>query len=454
MNSLIILFLSYIIPLKQINLTQYELESIKYLPTYSNKIDIIKDKNNLTKCIAKTDLKINQTIFAFEKSEILSSESCYYPNKTELITNISVFIKEDIITQKKFILTSCLFFIIDNYYNEKALKNIKKKTIDLVKILPLTSYKRAQFTFSNKEVKEYLITARNFDYEESYHLQLVGDLLFDNYISNQTKNSLFGSLFYFVDQHSFFVNNQIIIVPYLDICNIYPHYLKSPNKNYTNSTRIMEFNDKILVKVKRTFLKNEQFLFGYNHSYDNEELFSKNGMYIKNNNYDKHRIMKKYEYENSYMSDKVLKYLRSHHLNPKDFAYSQEKNGHQLLFKFDILKEKISDLNFRFGLFYYSWFKMENNNKNVTFNQTSKLASFFLIKLIYDDCLEIESKMGTHYIDYLFNTQFEDSKKRKKFKEFNLETLNLLHKNIDYLSPHLITVLWKDIMSFKSNYLK
>ena len=177
-------------------------------------------------------------------------------------------------------------------------------------------------------------------------------------------------------------------------------------------------------------------------------------MYIKNNNYDKHRIMKKYEYENSYMSDKVLKYLRSHHLNPKDFAYSQEKNGHQLLFKFDILKEKISDLNFRFGLFYYSWFKMENNNKNVTFNQTSKLASFFLIKLIYDDCLEIESKMGTHYIDYLFNTQFEDSKKRKKFKEFNLETLNLLHKNIDYLSPHLITVLWKDIMSFKSNYLK
>ena len=100
MNSLIILFLSYIIPLKQINLTQYELESIKYLPTYSNKIDIIKDKNNLTKCIAKTDLKINQTIFSFEKSEILSSESCYYPNKTELITNISVFIKEDIITQK------------------------------------------------------------------------------------------------------------------------------------------------------------------------------------------------------------------------------------------------------------------------------------------------------------------------------------------------------------------
>ena len=117
-------------------------------------------------------------------------------------------------------------------------------------------------------------------------------------------------MFYFVDQHSFFVNNHIIIVPYLDICSIYPHYLKSPNKNYTNSTRIMEFNDKILVKVKRTFLKNEQFLFGYNHSYDNEELFSKNGFYLKNNHYDKHRIMKKFDYTKNYMSDGVLHFLR------------------------------------------------------------------------------------------------------------------------------------------------
>ena len=123
----ILIFISFIIPLKLKILTQYELDSIKNLPTYSNTINVIKDNNNQTKCIAKTNLNINQTIFTFEKEEILSSESCYYPNKTELINNINNVIKDDIIIQKQFILTSCLFFILDNFYDEKALKDVKKK---------------------------------------------------------------------------------------------------------------------------------------------------------------------------------------------------------------------------------------------------------------------------------------------------------------------------------------
>ena len=114
----ILIFISFIIPLKLKILTQYELDSIKNLPTYSNTINVIKDNNNQTKCIAKTDLNI----FAFEKEEILSSESFYYPNKTELIKNINNVIKDDIIIQKQFILTSCLFFILDNFYEQRFFK--------------------------------------------------------------------------------------------------------------------------------------------------------------------------------------------------------------------------------------------------------------------------------------------------------------------------------------------
>ena len=117
-----LIFIYFIIPLKLKILTQYELDSIKNLPTYSNTINVIKDNNNQTKCIAKTDLNINQTIFTFEKEEILSSESCYYPNKTELIKNINNVIKDDIIIQKQFILTSCLFFILDNFYEQRFFK--------------------------------------------------------------------------------------------------------------------------------------------------------------------------------------------------------------------------------------------------------------------------------------------------------------------------------------------
>ena len=449
-----LIFIYFIIPLKLKILTQYELDSIKNLPTYSNTINVIKENNNQTKCIAKTDLNINQTIFTFEKEEILSSESCYYPNKTELINNINNVIKDDIIIQKQFILTSCLFFILDNFYDEKALKDVKKKTKDLVKMLPLKDYEKTQFMFNNEEVNEYLITARNFDYDEIYNIELVGDLIFENYISNTTKILLFGSLYYYVEQHSFFMNNNSFILPYLDICNIFPHYLNIPNKNYTNSTSIIEFNDKILVKVKRNFLKNEQFLFGYNHSYDNEELFSKNGFYLKNNPYDKHRIMKKFDYTKNYMSDGVLHFLRRHNLNPSELAYSQEENGHQLFFEFDILNEKISDLNFRFGLLYYSWYRMENNQENVKFKHIAKQAFIFLMKLIYDDFTEIESRMEKHYIEYLFNTQIEKEKRIKYIKKFNLETLNLLFKNINYLFPDLVKASWSDIIAFKNNYTK
>ncbi len=113
-----LIFISVIIPLKLKILTQYELDWIKNLPTYSNTINVIKDINNQTKCISKIDLNI----FAFEKEEILSSESFYYPNKTELIKNINNVIKDNIIIQNQFILTSCLFFILDNFYEQRFFK--------------------------------------------------------------------------------------------------------------------------------------------------------------------------------------------------------------------------------------------------------------------------------------------------------------------------------------------
>lgn len=79
---------------------------------------------------------------------------------------------------------------------------------------------------------------------------------------------------------------------------------------------------------------------------------------------------------------------------------------------------------------------------------------FFLMKLIYDVFMEIESRMDKQYIDYLFNTQFEKEKRIKYIKKFNLETLHLLFKNINYLFPDLVKASWSDIIAFKNNYTK
>ena len=41
----------------------------------------------------------------------------------------------------------------------------------------------------------------------------------------------------------------------------------------------------------------------------------------------------------------------------------------------------------------------------------------------------------------------------KIIKEFNLETCNLLFKNINYLYPDLINISWKEIEHYKDKYI-
>ena len=36
-----------------------------------------------------------------------------------------------------------------------------------------------------------------------------------------------------------------------------------------------------ILDTKRSFEQNEHFLFGFNHTYDNEEMLSKNGIFFK-----------------------------------------------------------------------------------------------------------------------------------------------------------------------------
>ena len=235
--------LTFLKSIKTYYISKYELDSIEKLSRSGSKIQVLKGKTNKTKCIAKQDLKINDTILTFEKSDVLTSETCYFPNKTGLIYNITYIVKDDIIEREEFILTSCLFYIIENYYNETALKNINPKIKELVKSLPYKKYEFTQFNFSDEETNEYLISARNYYYEKAYHIELIGDLVFDEFSTNKTRYSLFGSLLYYIDQHSFFIEENIVLIPYFDICNIYPHYLTIPNNNFTNSTEIIEFED-------------------------------------------------------------------------------------------------------------------------------------------------------------------------------------------------------------------
>ena len=56
-------------------------------------------------------------------------------------------------------------------------------------------------------------------------------------------------------------------------------------------------------------------------------------------------------------------------------------------------------------------------------------------------------------MEYLFATQYEKDKRRKIFRKFNLEILNLMFKNINFVYSDLIRNSWKEIDNYKSKYI-
>ena len=449
----IIIFIYLTIIITSIELSEYEKDSINNLPKHGNKITITTS-NNIPKCITTTNIEENETIFIFKKDEILSSETCYYPNKEQLIKNISSIFQEEILFREQFILSSCLLYIIDNYYNKEKLLNINNNIIELVKKLPIKNYEKAQFSLTDEEMNEYLITARNYYYEQDYNATLIGEKIFIDYNTNNTKKLLFGSLYYYIEQRSFFINNKIILIPYYDICNIFPYYLTKENNNYINITNLIEKDDKYILNIKKNFNQNEHFLFGFNHTYDNEEMLSKNGIFFKNNKYDFHRIMKIFKYQTRKQSDDVIEYLIKHNLDPNLLFYSQEEdNGHEIFYEFDLLSQKLSPLVFKFGLLYYTWLNVELKKKKVNNLFIEKQIYLFFLQLSYNEMKKIEDKSEVNFKDYLFSVQFETKNITQYIKKFNLEKMNILFKNVNFVFDNLMRNSFFHIEMFKNKYV-
>ena len=87
----------------------YTLAATKILEKYSKRITGVQGKTNKTKCYAKTDIKVNDTIFKYDKKEILSSETCFHPQKEEIFKNATSY-TNDTYEQNKMLL------VILNYY--------------------------------------------------------------------------------------------------------------------------------------------------------------------------------------------------------------------------------------------------------------------------------------------------------------------------------------------------
>ena len=438
-------------------LNDYFNESIDNLPKYSkNNILVLKGKKNHTKCIAGKFLSENETIFKYKNSDVLSSEYCFYPNKSGLIYNITYITnrKNDTIKKTRYILTFCIYYLLTNDKINKDIFPMKK----LVELLPIEDNKNNEAFLEDKALNELILTGKSFNHQELSDLIQIGQIIFfDVYKFTKPTFKLYTHIYYYVLRHTYYINGQSVLFPYMDVCNIYPLYLNIPNKNFTNSTKLEYDGENFIFKVTREFRINEQYLFGYpNQTYSNDELMEKNGIFIKNNKYDLYSLKHVFNFEQNSLSKELLDYLKEKNFNVNELKYIIDKNGTKLFLTFFLNYNEISKNVFRFGIMYFNWLKTKiskKKEKNI-FQIIVKQTYLFYWNLIRNEFKRLFIFIkGNNLRNYILDYSNENNKKIKYLKEFNLERINTLYKNYDFIYEPLLKNSWKRLENIKNRYI-
>lgn len=425
--------------------------AINSINKYSKRIAGVKGKTNKTKCYTKTDIKINDTLFKYDKQDILSSETCFHPKKTEVLKNISAY-TNDTYEQNKMLLAFCIYYVLLD--PEFAIQIPKTEKFHILS-LPIEEVKHSEKLFDYPDLNEFLIAGKGYYIEESDRIEKIIDRNLDIQDRYNEYFKLYSKIYYYITTHSFNINGKAIILPFMEICDIVPYYLTKPDDNYTNSSFVEEEGNKILVKSARNFKQSEQYLFSFNVSLDNDQLMLKHGIFVHDNIYDKFTFNKLFSYEHNYETDELFHNLKRHNLDPNIFDYKRENLGHDGWYKFSFIANKTSDLLYRFGIIYFNWWKTHSNDKNTQFRHIAKQALTLIVRMIYDEFKEIKERMEVSYDEYLLKTQEDKTltELNRKLRHFNIEKIHLLNKNVNYLYKDLVLLNYNEIKQKKDKYV-
>ena len=428
----------------------YDYLATNSLNKYTKKIAAVQGRTNKTKCYTKVDIKVNDTLFKYDKKDIISSETCFYSQKNEIFENLTIF-TNDTYQQNKILLSFCIYYTFLNRENNK-LSEIQKMYI---LNLPIQKVKHSELFFTDEDLNEFLIAGTAYNKTEP---ELINKII-ENFLNITDRNNdnykLFAKIYYYITSHSFNVSGHSIILPFMDICNIVPYYLKKPDLNYTNSSVVEEEGNKIIVKSTRNFKQSEQYLFSYNIPLDNDILMLKQGIFIHDNIYDKYLINKNYSYENDYESNKLYNNLKEHNIDPDMLRQGGENAENLTKLKFELTANKTSDLIYKFGVVYYSWWKTISNDRNNRLRHFAKQTFTFILRMCYDELNQIKKRMKIGIDEYLYKIQENKNltEINKKLKNFTMEKLHLINKNINFLYYDLTILNYNEIKQRKSLYV-
>jgi hypothetical protein len=410
----------------------------------------VKGKTNRTKCFAKVDIKTNDTLFKYDKKDVLSSETCFYPEKMEALKNISTY-TNDTYEKNKMLLAFCIYHVL---IDPEFVIQISEEDKFKIQSLPLKEVEHSELLFDYPDINEFLLAGTTYYVEEPDRIEniIAKNLqILDRYNKNF---KLYTNIYYYVTTHSFNINGEAVILPFMEVCDMVPYYLTKPDLNYSNSTFVEEEGNKILVKSSRNFRQSEQFLFSFNVSLDNDALMLKHGIYVHDNLHDYYLINKKFSYDNNYFNDMLYNTLKKRNLHPNIFNYHRENLGVDGWYQFKLRGNKIDDLLYRFSIIYFHWWAMQHNDQNIVYRTIAKRAMTFIMRMCYDEIEKIKGRMDCDFDDYLLRTQMDDSLSEinKKLRNFTMEKVHLINKNVNWLLEDLVLINYNEIRDKRDFY--
>ena len=319
----------------------YGFLSTEFLKMFSKNIEVSRGKTNLTKCFAIKDIKINDTIFEYEKKDVISNMNIVLPNIKEITTIIKKYV-ENTYLQNKFLLSFFIFHVMTNPYNIPEMNN---KLRLFILNLPIDQVNPIELFLDKEKIEKYLVKKEWLNYENVYEINLINEIV-KSYLNIDTNNKtdenyiLFGKIYYYVKENSFYLNGNAVILPFLDSCNIVPNFLHKENLN-VDSIFIEEEENKIVVKSNLDYSTSNQFIFSFHDDLTNDYLLLTKGKVAFNNLNDRYEINKLFIFQNQSQLGRLLLKMKIKPNDLKNLKFKRQENIINTNFSFQLFHNKM-----------------------------------------------------------------------------------------------------------------
>ena len=476
--------------------------------SFSEYIDV-KLENKRIKCIVKQNIPKSHTkIFSFNKNFVLSSEG-YFPLKknitdylkykltlnTNYVNNIALSLR--ILFEIKGNLTYSLKNIKINHKEEiEVFKNYLKERLEkpfivqYIHNLPLSSYLNLM-SWTNENIEDYKLSGvlsptQKFirTLYETFVEKYLLDKTINHWLNNENKN-LFYSIYQYVNIYSKNLNENSVLIPYLDIC-------KNSNGMSQLDFKFSKIKEAYEIYTNSSYDIGSEFRYRYNEDLSNDNFLLYYGFVIKKNtehnflfkfdvvdvrfNFYQYLVKNKFDMnfvhiisDNTISVTFPLNYLS---LNENLFKFLLLFNDYETstssVFKNKNKKERenlklLKIYSLYFNTIYKNILSITDNMKT-NFNQTDKFISYLMeIKNSTNEIKKMDEEISkldngtiiSHFENLYYYNHLHEELNKKNIHIFNIENLIILFNHLNYLYNDLILYQWKEIINpnLKNKYL-